>query len=1088
MKKAISKPKGVLPKQKTINKGASSAKVKTSLLILGMHRSGTSAFTRVLNLLGYALPDELIGALDGNQTGHWEPKNIVDFNDRILTEMGTSWHDFKRTPSSWLGPNAQQNLKIQTQQLIEQEFKGADNIVLKDPRLCRFSSVYIDALDQLGYRVVPIIIYRNPAEVVDSLQRRDKVWPQGLGESAAAFLWLRHVLDAEFNTRGMARSFCEFSELLKDWQTETLRVSEQTETEFPESFSETAPSIEAFLRPDLRHERKRHRDVTSMAVLNGWCLNAYDALGRLSVDPNSKTAMVSMDAVRSEFDAAETALSHMSRGSSETIRSLSTELVNTRKESEQHSSAEKAAQIKLNDLLKSEQTKTTALEEQAEQIDDLREELEGMSAIRSTLLSAQESEKEKIDLIAEQKIQIKNLAEKLQSTKDKKRRAKQAIRKNVAQIDDLTGMLELRVQEHHNDVEFLSNTLHEKTTKLAWHEGKVSELNDLFTERNLELDALRLSYRQNITAFLDSKSWRMTAPLRACTSMVKNIGFAFGVFRKVSREKGGYVLATGYAMRMLWKQGRSGVRNRLVDHGIEELNASKMPPKDTGLCFIVATEHVMSLAQMMARVLREAGFRVSVSTNMEGAEIAEHLFVICPQMFTDIPDNYIAVQMEQSVNSRWFTPEYFAVLNKARAVIDYSIQNLGFLGERDIPLHKLHYVPIDVDRTIDSQSVNIRNGILFYGDDNCPRRREILAAVREAYPDIRIINNLFQDELNQEIRNAAVVLNIHFYEGALLETTRIFQALSFGTPVVSEESVDQNEHSQIEGIVDFAPIGDIDQIIELLRPYVEDQDHVAARQEKVIAYSNRDENKFEMYFQRFLLSQKMIGFESLVLHAPNYPIPIPDPVQLCLSLPETPQRRAQFLEQEQPGFQVWDGLKATPGWVGAATSYRHMFERIVASGAERATVCEDDVVFPSDFDDRLQVVEEYLDQNDWDIFSGFIADAHEDLQITKVEEFKGQQFVHMDRAVSMVFNMYTRGIMEYLAQWDPTNTDVETNTIDRYLESRDSTQVVLTLPFLVSHRPDTTSTIWGFENTQYDSAVKKSEITLAKKVADFLAE
>ncbi len=50
----------------------------------GMHRSGTSALTRVLSLLGAALPQHILGAGPGNETGHWEPLRLVGYHDRML--------------------------------------------------------------------------------------------------------------------------------------------------------------------------------------------------------------------------------------------------------------------------------------------------------------------------------------------------------------------------------------------------------------------------------------------------------------------------------------------------------------------------------------------------------------------------------------------------------------------------------------------------------------------------------------------------------------------------------------------------------------------------------------------------------------------------------------------------------------------------------------------------------------------------------------------------------------------------------------------------------------------------------------------
>ena len=75
--------------------------------------------------------------------------------------------------------------------------------------------------------------------------------------------------------------------------------------------------------------------------------------------------------------------------------------------------------------------------------------------------------------------------------------------------------------------------------------------------------------------------------------------------------------------------------------------------------------------------------------------------------------------------------------------------------------------------------------------------------------------------------------------------------------------------------------------------------------------------------------------------------------------------------------------------------------------------------------------------------------------------------------------------MELISNWDETNIDAETNTIDRYVESAEDLVVVTTVPFLVGYAEEQQSTLWGFENSQYTSLIKASEELLAKKVAEF---
>ena len=69
-------------------------KMKTTAVgILGMHRSGTSLVTRVVNILGAYIgeEEELFLVKPDNPMGNCEHYAINSIHDRILMEMGRRW-------------------------------------------------------------------------------------------------------------------------------------------------------------------------------------------------------------------------------------------------------------------------------------------------------------------------------------------------------------------------------------------------------------------------------------------------------------------------------------------------------------------------------------------------------------------------------------------------------------------------------------------------------------------------------------------------------------------------------------------------------------------------------------------------------------------------------------------------------------------------------------------------------------------------------------------------------------------------------------------------------------------------------------
>ena len=103
---------GAVPKQSDALVGDSQSGKKPlprrAILILGMHRSGTSALTRVLSLCGGTLPQRIIGPNLDNPTGYWEPPEIVDIHNEMLAAAGSSWDDPAEFSLSWLDSAAAQ--------------------------------------------------------------------------------------------------------------------------------------------------------------------------------------------------------------------------------------------------------------------------------------------------------------------------------------------------------------------------------------------------------------------------------------------------------------------------------------------------------------------------------------------------------------------------------------------------------------------------------------------------------------------------------------------------------------------------------------------------------------------------------------------------------------------------------------------------------------------------------------------------------------------------------------------------------------------------------------------------------------------
>ena len=263
---------------------------KTCILVLGTHRSGTSAFSRLLNLSGAAAPKTLMPPQDDNERGFWESEIVAGLNDVLLAACGSAWDD-------WRAFNAEDHLAEYGPDLvkliaaaIQSEYDDAETIVLKDPRISRFVPLYVEALDRLGYEAAFLHSLRDPRAVAASLAARNKTPPEQAG-----LLWMRHHLDAEVATRGHRRAFFSYEDLIRDWRPQVRRMR----TAFslpPAAGNDTyADKIEEFLSPRLQHHLG---DTPFEGVDEETAARIDDVAGllmRLRFNPSDPTAMTGLD-------------------------------------------------------------------------------------------------------------------------------------------------------------------------------------------------------------------------------------------------------------------------------------------------------------------------------------------------------------------------------------------------------------------------------------------------------------------------------------------------------------------------------------------------------------------------------------------------------------------------------------------------------------------------------------------------------------------------------------------------------------------------------------------------------------------------
>lgn len=263
---------------------------KTALVVLGMHRSGTSSVAGALSLLGARPPRTLMEPGEDNPRGFWESAVLMEINDRILAAGGSDWRDWRRFSPQ---PGLLETFRLEAAQRLAEEFDGHALIVLKDPRICRFFPFWRSVLEEQGYEPRIVSPVRDPREAAGSLTARN-----AMSRTAALRLWLRHVLEAEVASRELKRRVVLWKDFLDDWRGEAARIEVRLNLELNLGDLERGAAVDAFLSSDL--QRQKGDDLPLPRAVE----ETYALLTELAHEGEQPGVRLRLDQIRTVFDGA----------------------------------------------------------------------------------------------------------------------------------------------------------------------------------------------------------------------------------------------------------------------------------------------------------------------------------------------------------------------------------------------------------------------------------------------------------------------------------------------------------------------------------------------------------------------------------------------------------------------------------------------------------------------------------------------------------------------------------------------------------------------------------------------------------------
>jgi len=313
----------------------------------------------------------------------------------------------------------------------------------------------------------------------------------------------------------------------------------------------------------------------------------------------------------------------------------------------------------------------------------------------------------------------------------------------VQRLQDVLGVTEQR----------LSATTESYQQTVAMNDQRILELELCHDELH--------RVRNQLDRVLNSRSLRLTAPLRGGASVARKLYDRGG---RVLRYIAGNPRSIPNALVHFRVHGIRGGLRRLREVAsptavpvLPVRNAVRFDLKAGGEAVILTTQHCLFVAELIARQLSRIGVRSQIvfEKPTQGFVQAPH-FVICPQMFAELPELYVAFQMEQTVSSRWLTERYMSMLEHSFAVFEYSQLNLGYFTSNGLSYRQMYFMPIgylnDYPANRPMRAPEKEYDVLFYGDATNERRKAFIAQIEQKYR-VKVIGNGLPDRVGKQRRH-----------------------------------------------------------------------------------------------------------------------------------------------------------------------------------------------------------------------------------------------------------------------------------------------------------------------------------------------
>jgi len=292
---------------------------KKIIVVLGMHRSGTSAITRSLKAIGINLGGKFVPTAGDNERGFWEDSDIVAFNDVLLSKLGYQWYGNTVIGSLNWDNDIIKSAKQKAIVMLEEKLLQSGVFAFKDPRTAVLIEFWMEVFRDLNLSISFLIALRNPLDVAESLFKRNQ-----LPRDKSLLLWTASVVQSINFTKNEACLVVSYDDMLHSPVEQLSRISSVFDLPPVDEESEAVLSYcHDFLTKDLKHNNNSDVDLYQESSVPSVVRDVYFFLRKVASDEikiNSK-----------EFDSSWITLGERFRDITPLLKSIN--LLESEKES-----------------------------------------------------------------------------------------------------------------------------------------------------------------------------------------------------------------------------------------------------------------------------------------------------------------------------------------------------------------------------------------------------------------------------------------------------------------------------------------------------------------------------------------------------------------------------------------------------------------------------------------------------------------------------------------------------------------------------------------------------------------------------------